>query len=160
MLGPYEANGPIPKEDHRGYEVAIKMLIHSCRAGLYLAAYTQFNTIQKLRMAFSNHYQASAKANRNTMALGDQKGQYKRFSTDPCSSFWFYRFVEGARICMGQDWRPNKALSIDLLLSLLESTKLKITKAACLRNKIGGWFSMLMWQCATLACSAGMKDSC
>jgi hypothetical protein len=61
------------------------------------------------------------------MALGDQKGQYKQFSTD-----WFYRLIKGVHIRMGQDWRPNKALSIDLLLSMLESTKLKIREAVSL----------------------------
>jgi hypothetical protein len=59
------------------------------------------------------------------MALGDQKGKYLRFATDPCSSFWFYRFLEGARTRMGQDWRPNKAISIELLLLMLESTEFK-----------------------------------
>jgi hypothetical protein len=47
--------GPLPKEDHCGYEVAVEMLIHSCRAGSYLAAYTQFDTIRKLRTVFSNY---------------------------------------------------------------------------------------------------------
>jgi 4-hydroxy-L-threonine phosphate dehydrogenase PdxA len=55
LLGPYKADQLLPEEDHCGYEVAVEMLIplhHD--VGLYSAAYTQFNTIQKLRMAFSN----------------------------------------------------------------------------------------------------------
>jgi hypothetical protein len=135
LLGPYESDGPLPEEDHCGYEVAFEMLLHSRRPGSYSDSYTQFDTIRKLRTAFSNHCRASAKANRISMALGDQKGRYLRFATDPCSSFWFYRFIEGARNRMGQDWRPNKAISIELLLLLLESADLKIRESVSLQEK-------------------------
>jgi hypothetical protein len=96
------------------------------------------------------------------MALGDQKGQYKRFSTDPCSSFWFYRFIEGARILMVQDWRPNKALSINLLLSLLESAELKITEAVCLRDK-NQWvvfhtYVAVYYTCSLRGCEGFLLD--
>jgi hypothetical protein len=125
LQGPYEADGPLPECDHCGYEVAVEMLLHSRRPGSYSDAYTQFDTIRTLKPHSQTiGCRASAKANRTAMCLGDQKGKYQRFSTDPCSSFWFYRFVEGARIRMGQDWRPNKAISIELLLLLLESTEL------------------------------------
>jgi hypothetical protein len=39
---------------------------------------------------------------------------------------------------MGQDWRPNKAIPIELLLLLLELTKLKIQEAILLRDKHRG----------------------
>jgi hypothetical protein len=29
LLGPYESDGPLPEEDHCGYEVAFEMLLHS-----------------------------------------------------------------------------------------------------------------------------------
>jgi hypothetical protein len=135
LLGPYEADGPLPEEDHCGYEVAFEMLLHSRRPGSYSDTYTQFDTIRKLRSAFSNHCRASAKANRISMALGDQKGRYLRFATDPCSSFWFYRFIEGARNRMGQDWRPNKAIPVKLLLLVLEAADLKIREAVSPREK-------------------------
>jgi hypothetical protein len=111
------------------------MLLHSRRPGRYSQNYTQFDTIRKLRSSFSNHCRASAKSNRVSLALGDQKGRYQRFSADPCASFWFYRFIEGARHRMGQDWRPNKALVIDLLLLLLEAVELKIREAVSLQDE-------------------------
>jgi hypothetical protein len=97
-----------------------------------------------------------------SMALGDQKGQYKRFSTDPCSSFWFYRFIEGARIRMGQDWRPNKALSIDLFLATLESAKLKITEAVSIRDK-NRWivfhaYVVVCYTCSLRGCEGFLLD--
>jgi hypothetical protein len=114
LEGPYEAHGHLPEYDHCGYKVAIEMVLHSRRSGHYSKDYVQFKTIWKLRSSFSNHCQASAQSNCVNSALGDQKGRYQRFSTDPCSSIWFYHFVEGIRLRMGQDWRPNKAISVEL----------------------------------------------
>ena len=77
LEGPYEADGPLPDFDHCGYEVAVEMLLHSRRPGRYSDAYTQFDTVRKLRSCFSNHCRASAKSNRVSLALGDQKGKYQ-----------------------------------------------------------------------------------
>jgi hypothetical protein len=64
------------------------------------------------------------------MSLGDQKGKYFCFSTDLCALFWFYRFLEGCKKGrMGQDWRPNQALSMDLLLKVLSETEALIDGA-------------------------------
>jgi hypothetical protein len=134
LQGPYESDDALP-EAHCGYKVAIEMSLHSRCPGSYSDGYTQFDTVQKLRSAFSNHCRASAQANRISLALEDQKGKYQRFATDSCSSFWFYHFVEGARNRMGQDWRPNKAIPVELLLLLLESTELKIQEAVSIQDK-------------------------
>jgi hypothetical protein len=48
---------------------------------------------------------------------------------DSCASFWFYRFLEGCKGRMGQDWRPNQAMSIDLLLKVLSETEAWIDAA-------------------------------
>jgi hypothetical protein len=136
LNGQYEAEGPFPDFDYCGYEVAVKMLLHSRRPGKYSERYTQFNTVSKLRSSFSNHCRASAKSNWVSLGLGGQKGKYQRFSSDPCSSFWFYQFVEGARHSMGQDWRPNKALGVDgLLLLMLKPVELKILESVNLREE-------------------------
>jgi hypothetical protein len=86
LLGPYKAIGPLPNIDHCGYEVAIEMVLQSCRPGKYSPDYTQFETIRKLRSVFFNHCWASAQSNCISLALGDQKGKYQHFLTDPCSS--------------------------------------------------------------------------
>jgi hypothetical protein len=136
LLGPYKSDGPLSENDHCGYKVAIEMLLHSRRGGTYLEAdYTQFDTVRNLRSAFSNYCRASAKSNRSSAALGDQKGKYQHFATDPCSSFWFYRFVESAPNPMGQEWRPQKAILIGLLLLLLESAELRVQEALSLQDK-------------------------
>jgi hypothetical protein len=81
---------------------------------------------------FSNHCCASTQSNHLSLMLGDQKGGYQPFATDPCSLFWFYQFVEGARLWMGQDWRPNKAILVELLILILEMGDLKVQEATSL----------------------------
>jgi hypothetical protein len=70
-----------------------------------------------------------SKANRSLLASGDKKGKYQRLGDDACSSFWFHRFIEGCKICMGQDWRPNKAISKQLMLQVLLEAEHRINLA-------------------------------
>jgi hypothetical protein len=119
LSGPYKTDGPLPEFDHCGYEVAVQMVLESRKKGLYCIDRLQFDTIRKLRTVYFNHCRASAKADRTAMSLGNQKGKYVRFSTDACASFRCYRFLEGCKGRMGQDWRPNQVMSINLLLKVL-----------------------------------------
>jgi hypothetical protein len=126
LEGPYANEGPYPSFDHVGYEVAVQMLLMSRRKGLHSPTHLQFDTIRKLRTVYGNHLRASPQANRVTLSLGDQKGRYTRFTYDKCASLWFYRFIEGCQHRMGQIWRPNQALSTDLLLEVLRQVKDRI----------------------------------
>jgi hypothetical protein len=135
LSGPYNHDGPLPSYDHCGYEIAIEILLYSRRQGKYSKKNLQFDTIRKLRTAYSNHVRASSQANQEATSLGDVKGNYQRFSSDPCGSFWFYRFMKGMKCRMGQDSRPNKAMSVDLLLRVLEETDLKIDEAVSSRDQ-------------------------
>lgn len=111
-----------PTWDHSGYEVAIEMVLASLKPGRYSTLYTQWDTIRKLRTAFSNHYKASTQANSVELSLCDDRGHSQRLSSDPCSSVWFGRFFIGCKRRMGQDWRPNKAMSIHLILKIPRRT--------------------------------------
>ena len=113
----------LPSHDHCGYKVAIQMLVYSKRPGENARSHLQFETIRKLRSAYSNHVRASPQSNQEAASLGDVKGNYQRFSTDPCGSFWYYRFVKGLKYRMGQEWRPNKGMSIELYLKVLEGAE-------------------------------------
>jgi hypothetical protein len=132
--GPYVQDGPLPSFDHCGYEVAVQMLLYSRRSGAKGRKNIQFDSVRKLRSCYSNQVRASSQSNRTTVSMGDTKGHYQRLSSDPCASFWFYRFIEGARIRMGQEWRPNQAMSINLLLATLESIEDRIDNAPSARE--------------------------
>jgi hypothetical protein len=129
LKGPYVVDGPLPDYDHCGYEVAVDTVLYSQRPGRHSKEYTQFDTVRKLRTAFSNHCRSTAQANRSSLSIGDTKGKYQRLGTDPCGSFWFYRFMEGMKGPMGQDWRPNKALSKALMLRVLKEAEDRVEGA-------------------------------
>jgi hypothetical protein len=76
--------------------------------------------------------------------------------------FWFYRFVEGARIRMGQDWQPNKAISIELLLLVLEAAELKIQEAVSVGDK-NRWlvfhtYVVVCYTCSLRGCEGFLLD--
>jgi hypothetical protein len=123
LEGPYWYEGPLPPHDHCGYEVAIQMVLKSRNPGKRSATYTQFDTMRKLRSVYGNFLRSSPQANQQVMAMGNEKGRYQRFSADPCGSLWFYRFVTGCRHRMGMDWRPNEAMSLDLVLTVLNQAE-------------------------------------
>jgi hypothetical protein len=129
LEGPYMVTSGFHEWDHCGYEVAIQMVLASLKPGRYSSEYTQWDKIRKLRTAFSNQYRASGKATSVEMALSDDRGQTQRISADPCASVWFGRFFIGCKRRMGQDWRPNKAMSIHLILKLLRRIVYRMDEA-------------------------------
>jgi hypothetical protein len=121
LTGPYEHTASLPNFDHCGYEIAIQMLLDSRRPGKHSKEYMQWDTIRKIRTTFSNHARASPQANLVTTALGDERGQVQRLVSDKCSSYWFSKFFLGCKRRMGQDWRPNKAMGILLIQSIVKA---------------------------------------
>jgi hypothetical protein len=110
--------GPFPPEDCFGITGSVGMLLKSLKVGRY-ADYTQFETMRKLRSAYSNLHHASAVGSTSMMTLG--KDTAKTFlSTCPTNSLWFERFCKGCFKRMGQESHQDLAMSIKVLLALLE----------------------------------------
>jgi hypothetical protein len=135
LEGPYWYDGRLPAHDHCGYEVVIQMVLKSRTPGNHAATYTQFDSIRKLRSVYGNFLRSLTQANSQVCALGDEKGRYQRFSMDPCGSLWFHQFVTGCRYRMGMDWRPNEAMSTELILAVLEQVKGRINNAPTSRER-------------------------
>ena len=69
-------------------------------------------------------------SNFSALSMADNKGAYSRLvAPDPCGSLWFQRFMEGCKRRMGQDSRPNRALSSELMTELLSSVERKAVSA-------------------------------
>ena len=80
-------------------------------------AHKQWDTIRKLRSAYSNQVRASAISNFSALSMADNKGSYSRLGPAPCGSLWLQRFMERwYKRQRGQDSRPNRALSSSLLM--------------------------------------------
>jgi len=109
--------GPFPSRDMFGMTVAVAMLAKSLNPGRY-QDYTQFETLRKLRSAFSNLHHASASGSSAMMTLG--RDTAKTFlSTCTTHSLWFERFSKGCFRRMGQETRQDLAMSIQVMLALI-----------------------------------------
>lgn len=126
LAGPYLDPGPLPAHDHCGYEVALQIVVSSLESGRYAVGHKQWDTIRKFRSSYSNQVRAARDANSNPLVLADNKGSgYQRLAIDPCGSLWFQRFMLGCSKRMGQDWRPNQAISVQIMHCLLEGVENK-----------------------------------
>jgi hypothetical protein len=117
---PYVSVGPLPTFDHCGYAMAVLILLKSRQKGRYHSSHQQWETVRKLRTAFGNQSRSGAEANSSTLSMGDVEGKtYSRHCSDPCASLWFKRFMIGCQRRMGQDWRPDRAITNQMLHFML-----------------------------------------
>lgn len=131
MKGPYENPGPLPAFDHCGYEVAVQIVASSLEKGRYSDTHKQWDTIRRFRSCYSNQIRAAREANSNSIVLSDGSGKlYQRIGRDACGSLWFSRFALGCRKRMGQDWRPNQAISVEMMHMLLRKTEDRVRSAS------------------------------
>ena len=121
--GLFFSRRPFPMKDHCGYKLAIATLLYSRRPGKHTKDFTQFDTIRKLRSAYGNWLRASPHTNQQHYVLNDDAGKAVRLIDDKSSSLWFQRFNAGLKYRMGVIWKPNKALSTELLLKVIEKAE-------------------------------------
>jgi len=94
------------------------MLAKSLEPGRY-KNHSQFETMRKLRSAYSNLFHASATGSVSLLTLG--RDSAKTFlSSCPSHSLWFERFAKGCLRRMGQEVRQDLAISVKVLLALLD----------------------------------------
>jgi len=75
--------------------------------------------MRKLRAAYSNLFHASASGSVSMMTIG--RDSAKTFlSSCPSHSLWFERFAKGCLRRMGQEVRQDLAMSVKVLLALLD----------------------------------------
>lgn len=109
--------GPFPVTDVFGVSVAVGMLLKSLEPGRY-QAYSQFETMRKLRSAYSNLFHASAEGSVIMTSIGKDVAK-THLSTCPTNSQWFEKFTKGCLRRMGQEVRQDLALSGKVMLALL-----------------------------------------
>lgn len=145
---PYEHFGPLSYQDHCVYEVAIQMVMHSRMLGCRSKDNSQFDTVHQLRTTHTNQVRASPQSNRSTLAMGDAaRGNYQRLGKIHVVLFGF-RFNIGLKNRIGQNWRPNRALLIKLLLILLEKADERIDNI----NISGEMHKWIMFSTYTVVC--------
>jgi hypothetical protein len=110
----FPPQGPHPVEDTFGMLPAIVMLEEPLKPGKQTQN-LQWGTLRKIRSVFSNYYHTTVSA-LQLLALRREKGTRQGFLDSPTYSEWFERFKTGCHKRMGDDIRPDRALSIEVLL--------------------------------------------
>ena len=127
MLGMWEmvgvepslpALGPFPVGDNFGYRVAIAMLLKSLEPGRHTKGNQQFETIRKMRAAFSNIYAASVEG---AAALRSSGGDRAKLAMNQCqtNSLFFERFALGCNLRMGAIVKQDRAISLPVMHALM-----------------------------------------
>jgi hypothetical protein len=109
----------MPVADITGHRAAIQMLLYSLEEGKYSKDYKQFETIRKLRSAFSNVWGASSRGTCFNISNGMEDKHKQQLTQCPTDSEWFSRFNLGCKKRMGQDVRPQLGLSIGVMLEYM-----------------------------------------
>ena len=121
--------GPFPFKDTIGIGLAFSMLVHSTRTGRHSKLYTQFATIRKQRSAFSNLFHASHEGSHTGMVISSGSQTSARITTCPSNSIWFGRWSAGCETRMGFILKQNRAISLEVVLGLVQSFKKDIKEA-------------------------------
>lgn len=114
--------GPYPVSDSFGFSVAISMLLKSTDPGRY-ANYQQFESIRKLRAAYSNIFMASKEGTKSLRTFGGDKAKHT-LTNSPTQSIFFERFSLGCVRRMGQEVRQDWAIPLPTMHALMEALEL------------------------------------
>jgi hypothetical protein len=111
----YRPMGPFPLEDSFGMGPATVMLELSLNKGKY-ADTVQFGTVRKFRSAYANIHQASLEGQQSAVMTKETK----KMTMSNCSTHgvFFEKFTYGMHKRMGDIVKPNRALSIEILVEI------------------------------------------
>jgi hypothetical protein len=144
--------GPYPVADSFGFAVAISMVMKSLEPGKY-ASHQQFETIRKLRAAYSNVFMASLAGTGSLRTVGGDRAKY--FLTDsPTQSLFFERFSRGCLCRMGQIVKQDWAIPLSVVHALLDTLESDWRAAQLLGWKERELISMLGAYVVTAFCGS------
>lgn len=113
--------GPWPVNDTQGMQVAIEMLRSSQGKGKNDQTYVQFDSIRKLRGAYSNLYDATPQACAVTTTMKGGYGRTLVMTRCPTDSKLFQMFARGCEKRMGRFVLQELGLSVEILQEILGS---------------------------------------
>jgi hypothetical protein len=116
-------SGPFPVHNHCGYEVACQLVANLQGKCTYHDDHKHFNTVGAFRTAYHNQPACLVLNSGSILLLCNKKGGYQPFAGEMVASFWCQWFSQRCKKRMGQDWRPNRAISNELAHRLLAFCK-------------------------------------
>ena len=112
------ALGPFPLKDNVGMGIAATMLWRSLDRGVR-AETIQFGTMRRLRSAYSNAFNSSPEMSGMAVMAHETRRIYQ--TECPTYGSWFDRFMLGVHKRMGDQSRPQQAVSEDIVRGLLDA---------------------------------------
>jgi hypothetical protein len=109
--------GPFPLKDIWGMGIAVVTLRRSLDPGKN-GDNVQFSTARRLRSVYSNLWGSSVHSMTKGVMAKDTTKTY--LTKCPTYCLWFERFIKGMHSHMGDDSRPDAAISVDLMKSLMD----------------------------------------
>ena len=113
-LTPLPPKGPWDSGDTFGLRLALTLLLRSLDKGNYTKN-VQFETVRKVRSAFSNYIHASYGGIESSFIADEGRVQAVTNAASNC--LWFRRFMQGMHKRMGDVWIPDRAVTIGEVLA-------------------------------------------
>ena len=111
--------GPWPIADNCGFQVAIEMIKHSQGKGRNSSNYIQFDSIRKIRSAYSNVFESGPARCLDNRKLRSDKGQMMHFVNGDTDSKLFSMFMKGCERRMGRYVKQDVGITNELLHAIL-----------------------------------------
>ena len=126
ITSPLPEMGPHELKDNWGMSLAVTLLGKSLDKGIY-GPTVQFDTARKLRSAYSNLWGAS----RHALTLGVLARDTMKIYVTQCPGYclWFERFVRGMHSRMGDDRRPDAAISSSVMHEVMKRVEVDLIDA-------------------------------
>jgi hypothetical protein len=109
--------GPYSEEDTFRMALAVCILIRSLDPG-NTEEFVQFSTARNLRSVYSNSFHASSQ-HQTGLSVMAQNTTRIWVTACPSYGYWFERFMRGVHKRMGEEVRPDFALSVSVLRRML-----------------------------------------
>jgi hypothetical protein len=124
--------GPFPLKDIWGVGIAVITLYRSLDPGKNTEN-IQFSTARRLRSVYSNLWGASVHSMTKGVMAKDTAKTY--VTKCPTYCLWFERFIKGMHGRMGDDSRPDAAISIELMKVIMDRVNLDFIEANEVKDK-------------------------
>jgi hypothetical protein len=119
--------GPFPLKDIWGMSIAVVTLHRSLDPGRN-GEHVQFSTARRLRSVYSNLWGSSIHSMTKGVMAKDTSKTY--VTKCPTYCLWFERFVKGMHSRMGDDSRPDAAISVELMISIMNRVNVDFIEAS------------------------------
>ena len=121
--------GPWPLADSVGFQICLEMLRASKMPGKNDVAYSQFDTIRKIRTGYVNCFECQPLQVLDTKTLKNDRGQFLTQVQSPTQSKLFRMFIRGCEKRMGRLVKQDLGLSIEVLLEMMKRLDMKLGNA-------------------------------